>query len=106
MLRLRELRKARHLNQEQLAQRLGITQATLSCWENEKYEIDNASLLKCADYFNVTVDYLLGREKKPSAPSDSLFDKITEIFNRLDDDRQQTALEYLEFLASRGNPKK
>lgn len=60
MLRLRELRKSAKFSQQELAEKLGITQATLSGWENEKYEIDNTSLLKCAGIFNVSVDYLLG----------------------------------------------
>lgn len=66
MFRLRELRKQQKMSQEDLAKILGVTQATLSGWENEKYEIDNSSLLKCAEYFNVTVDYLLGRDESPS----------------------------------------
>ncbi|MCI9626490.1 MAG: helix-turn-helix transcriptional regulator [Clostridia bacterium] len=65
MLRLKELRKKDGLSQQQLAEQLGITQATLSGWENEKYEIDNTSLLKCSDIFNVTTDYLLGRTDDP-----------------------------------------
>lgn len=61
MFRLRELRKSRKLNQQTIANYLGVTQATLSGWENEKYEIDNQSLAKLATYFGVTTDYLLGR---------------------------------------------
>ena len=60
MLCLKEIRKSNGMSQQQLAEKLGVTQATLSGWENEKYEIDNASLLKCANIFNVSVDYLLG----------------------------------------------
>ncbi len=60
MLCLKEIRKSNDMSQQQLAEKLGVTQATLSGWENEKYEIDNASLLKCANIFNVSVDYLLG----------------------------------------------
>ncbi len=63
MLRLQELRKRDGLSQQQLAGLLGVTQATLSGWENEKYEIDNKSLIKCANIFHVSVDYLLGNEE-------------------------------------------
>ena len=62
MLRLKEIRKNRGLSQEQLAQVLDVTQATLSGWETEKYDIDTKSLMKFADYFNISTDYLLGRE--------------------------------------------
>ena len=61
MFRLKEVRKAVNMSQQQLASLLGVTQATLSGWENEKYEIDNGSLNKCADIFGVSIDYLLGR---------------------------------------------
>lgn len=66
MLRLKEIRKKNGFSQQQLAQRLGVTQATLSGWENEKYEIDNTSLLKCSNIFNVSVDYLLGYDIEPN----------------------------------------
>ncbi len=61
MLKLKEFRKQKGVNQETLAAFLGVTQATLSGWENEKYEMDNKSLLKCADYFGVSIDELMGR---------------------------------------------
>lgn len=65
MLKLKELRKKSGLSQQELAQKLDVTQATLSGWENEKYEIDNASLLKCASIFNVSVDYILAANIEP-----------------------------------------
>lgn len=68
MLRLKEVRKNSKMNQTDLSKMLGVTQATLSGWENEKFEIDNNSLIKCSEIFNVTTDYLLGREEK-TAPS-------------------------------------
>ena len=52
-----------------MAKLLGVTQATLSGWENEKYEIDNKSLIKCAEILNVSVDYLLGRSDERTASS-------------------------------------
>ena len=69
MIRLKELRKKEGLSQQQLANKLGVTQATLSGWENEKYEIDNESLRKCAEIFNCSVDYILDIKQA------SLFDK-------------------------------
>ena len=64
MIRLKELRKKNKLTQQQLAEMLGITQATLSGWENEKFGIDNGSLVKCAKILNVSTDYLLGSEEE------------------------------------------
>ena len=68
MLRLKELRKKKGLSQQQLADILGVTQATLSGWENGKYEIDHTGLSKCADFFHISVDYLLGRTSSLGLP--------------------------------------
>lgn len=70
MLRLRELRTLRKMSQQALADYIGVTQATLSGWENGKYEMDNQSLAKCADYFGVTTGYLLGLEDEKFYPPD------------------------------------
>lgn len=60
MFRLRELRKEKKLTQQELSKMLSVTQATLSGWETEKYQIDIANLIKCAKFFDVSIDYLLG----------------------------------------------
>ncbi len=61
---IKELRKEKGLTQIQFCQKLNIGQATLSGWECGKWEPDNKTLIKLADFFGVTVDYLLGRENK------------------------------------------
>ena len=70
MFRLREVRKEHKMSQQELASILGVTQATLSGWETEKYEIDTKSLVTCAEYYQVSVDYLLGKtDIKNTEPS-------------------------------------
>ncbi len=58
---LKELRKENNLSLKELGIILGIAESTVSLYENEKREPDNKMLLKIANYFNVSVDYLLGR---------------------------------------------
>ena len=60
MIRIKELRKTHRMTQTALAQKLGITQATLSGWETEKFEIDKNSLIELSNIFNTTTDYILG----------------------------------------------
>ena len=86
MLRLKELRKQNRLTQQQLAEMLGVTQAALSGWENEKFGIDNGSLLKCAKRFDVSIDYLLGRQEQLPELNNKDKREIQEI---LDDTEQQ-----------------
>ena len=62
-MRLKELRKANGLTQHQLANELGMIHQTYSNYENEKHEPNIAMLIKLADYFDVSVDYLIGHEK-------------------------------------------
>lgn len=67
MSNLKTIRKTRGLTQAEVAKHIGISQNNYSYWENGKVKIDNDSLKKLADYFNVTVDYLLGRDEVPSS---------------------------------------
>lgn len=62
-MRLKELRKGKCLNQNELALKLNVSQETISVWENGDYEPSIAQLMKLADIFNVTVDYLIGRNR-------------------------------------------
>ena len=66
MNRIRELRSAAKMNQVELASKIGISQSTLSYWEIGSYEPDHESLIRLADIFNVSVDYLLGKTENPS----------------------------------------
>ncbi len=59
--RLRELRKITKQTQKELANAIGSAESTVSMYEMEKREPDFETLEALADYFNVDVDYLLGR---------------------------------------------
>lgn len=56
---LKELRGK--LTQEEVAKQIGLSRARYSHYENGRSEPDNEMLQKLANYFNVSVDYLLGR---------------------------------------------
>lgn len=62
--KLKELRKKKKISQLKLAMDLGMNQNTVSRYENLEREADYATLIKIADYFQVSVDYLLGRTDK------------------------------------------
>lgn len=61
-----ELRKRRGLSQAQLADKLGIGTSTLGMYETDKREPSYQTLLAIADYFNQSVDELLGRKNSES----------------------------------------
>ncbi len=65
MNRIKELRKQNNLNQFELAKICNTTNSNISGWENNKWQPDNDALIKMAEYFNVTVDYIIGRNQQP-----------------------------------------
>ena len=58
-MRLREIREDRQLSQRQLAEILNVKQNTYSQYETEKRQIPVAMLITLANYYKVSVDYLL-----------------------------------------------
>ena len=65
MFRLKELRKQKRISQLKLAMDLGMNQNTVSRYETGEREADYSTLIALADYFHVSVDYLLGRTDNP-----------------------------------------
>ena len=65
--RIKELRQSRGITQSVLAKYLGVAQNTLSYWEQGKYDVDNLSLQRIANYFGVSIDALLGNEPARTA---------------------------------------
>ena len=66
MLRLKELRQKRHISQVKLAMELNMNQNSISRYETGEREADYKTLIAFADYFGVSIDYLLGRTDDPS----------------------------------------
>ena len=60
-MKLKEIRKAKGISQLKLALDLNMSQNTISRYETGEREPGINELIKIADYFNISVDYLLGR---------------------------------------------
>ena len=65
LVRLKELRKARRITQLKLAMDLNLTQNPASRYETGEREPGIAELVRIADYFHISVDYLLERTDNP-----------------------------------------
>lgn len=65
-MRLKELRKQRNITQLKLAMDLNMNQNTISRYETGEREAGYRELIIIADYFNVSIDYLLGRSDTPN----------------------------------------
>ena len=64
--RIRDLREDNDLTQDEIAKYLNVTQRTYSRYENDDRAIPLEQLVKLADYYNTSVDYLLNRTDKKS----------------------------------------
>lgn len=67
--KLYRLREKRGLSQEELAQNIGTSPQTLATWEQNLSAPDSISLIKVADFFGVTSDYLSTEDKRILSPS-------------------------------------
>lgn len=64
-MRLKLLRKQKHMSQLSLAMKLNTTQMSIIRYETGKREPDLKTLILIADFFDVSIDYLLERTDNP-----------------------------------------
>lgn len=69
---IRELRNIRGISQIQLANKLGVTKQSVSNWENDNILPSIEMLVKIANFFEVSTDYLLGLNKKRTLDVENL----------------------------------
>jgi len=62
--RIRDLREDHDLTQKQVAQMLGMSQTGYSKYETGENDIPTTVLIKLADFYHTSIDYLLGRTDK------------------------------------------
>ena len=67
MIRLKELRIANNVSQTEIANLLDVTRQAYSRYELGQRELGYDMLCKLADYYNVSVDYLIGHDSSPLA---------------------------------------
>lgn len=83
MNRIRELREDRDLRQLDVSIATGIDQRTLSNYETEKTSPDSYAIIKLADFFEVSADYLLGRSNSKTPSVESLMKEVQSIQSAL-----------------------
>ncbi len=59
---IKELRKEKNISQQVLANSIGVSQKAIDFWEREVNEPKASYIVKLADFFDVSTDYLLGRK--------------------------------------------
>lgn len=102
---LKSLRMERNLTQAQLANKLNIGQATIAGYENDTREPRLSCLIEYANFFECSIDFLVGREDDFGnilTPPTRIYlsaksEELVEIFNALPPEHQKQILEYTRY---------
>lgn len=89
---LKQLRKSKNMTQEELAHKLGIARTTYSSYEQGRREPDYETLLLIADFFDTSVDALLGRKEVGTV--------ATHVNPELTEEEQEDVDKYIDFIIS------
>lgn len=102
---IKKLRKEQNLTQVDFAAIFKISNGTIAMWETNKRQPDYDMLTRLADYFNVSVDYLLGREEKSTYTVPENLQGVPVAFSGGLEDLTQEDLDevskFVEFLKSK-----
>lgn len=106
---LKSLRKEKGLNQSELANNIGLRQSHISSWELNTSDPSLYNIMLLADYFNVSIDYLTGREEEDGRiivqelelPSDERH--LINCYRNLPEELKKTCITYIETMESLNN---
>lgn len=105
--RLKELMKEKSVSKQDLTLFLHIGKNSIKYWEDKGNLPDGATLIKIADYFNVSVDYLLGKtNEKQFAPKteqtvDEIDKEILELTADMTEEEKNSVLGYAARLVAK-----
>lgn len=105
MTQIKALRKIHNYTQQNVADMLGITRGAYANIENEKREPDLATLFFLADHYGVSIDYLVGHEKKPTVKDDGVTE-LEQLFLTLPQSRREEVIRFMEYQASQASADK
>lgn len=97
--RLRDLRTLKSVNQDIAAEACGISRIALARYETGQRSPRIEIATRLADYYGVSVDYLLGGDEPSPAPHDTRAE-AKRLLEGLSDEQYNAALQYIQFLKS------
>ena len=103
-MRIKELREEKHISQKKLAEVIGTSQRNIGRWENNENEPSYSQVVKLADFFGCSIDYLVGREDDfGNVPVKSNLSaqeqELLSAFNKLDVVQRETVLIQIKAVA-------
>lgn len=104
--RILQLRQQYHLTQKALGAKLFVSQKSIDNWEKNITEPTATVLVRMADFFGCSIDYILGREDElgniPAYPSDFDQESMTLLnyYKNCDETNKKSLLSYARFLSN------
>ena len=100
--RIKQLRLNKKVSQEEIAKFLGVTKQAYSLYELGKRNVDNETLLKLSEYFNVSIDYLLGKsEDKNEVTDEDIKFALFEGADNITDEMYEEVKEFANFIKNK-----
>jgi Predicted transcriptional regulators len=99
--RIKILRSEKEITQNDLAKYLSVTRMVVTNWETNRTFPDPQSLMMMADYFGVSVDYLLCRTN--IRPPAHLVTNIVDFLDGLTDREKNSVIDFISYLRDRKN---
>ncbi len=105
--RIKDLRLQRDWTQTQLGEKISVTKASISGYENDTRSPDKDTLVKLANLFNVSTDYLLGNEKTGETPkvSKKQMTVAAHIDDDVSDEDMKDILSFIDYIKNRDHGK-
>ena len=100
--KIKELRIAASLTQQELADKIKVSQSTITMWENGKREPDLETLECIADFFNVDMNYLTGTAEVTTRILDQSQHALISLYDQLNEEGREKLLDYAADLVSTG----
>ena len=98
--RLKELRTSKKMTQDDMANLLNIKRQTYSAYERGISFPDINSVSYMADFFNVSVDYILGKTDIPTVPTPEQNNEFSEALKDFSEEERHQIENYIEFIKS------
>ncbi|MCW3777898.1 helix-turn-helix domain-containing protein [Levilactobacillus namurensis] len=98
--RIASLRRRMSMTQPMLAEKMNVSRSTVTSWENDRRSVSNDDLIKLADLFGVTTDYLLGHKIDLGDTPVAAHLRNGLSLDDLPEDRRQAVIDYMEYQKS------
>ena len=96
--RLKQLRDEKDMSREELAGHLGMSYSTIAKYETGNRFPDQQTLLKIADIFDVSIDYLLGKSDYRKPLPQTVAPYLPEGFDKLSPEARKEVMDFIEYV--------